>query len=166
MNKNSIIIYYTWSGNTKRISHLIKEKIECNLFEINPVTAYSENYSICLNQAKKDKKAGVTPELKEYPNDLDSYDYIFIGTPIWWHTMVPPLFTFLQNIDLSGKTIIPFSTHGGGGKGTFIKDLKTLCKGSIVLEDLELFGSGGPYLESEISGWLEKIGIIKNLINC
>ncbi|MGD8781316.1 MAG: flavodoxin [Ignavibacteria bacterium] len=162
MNKKSIIIYYSWSGNTKTISGLIKEKIGSNLFEINPVNAYSDTYSICLDQAKKEKRDGFTPELKEYPNDLDSYDYIFIGTPIWWHTMVPPLFTFLKNTDLSGKIIVPFCTHGGGGKGTFINDLRNLCKGSNVLKYLELFGSGGSSVAAEISAWLNIIGITNN----
>lgn len=162
MNKKQIIIYYSWSGNTETVARLIQEKIGAQIFEVNPVKAYSSDYRSCVDQARKEIQTGFMPEIKAVPDNLDSYDIIFIGTPIWWHTMAPPVFTFLKDTDLSGKTIVPFCTHGGGGKGHFTDDVTKLCKNATILDDLVLYGNGGTAAASEIMTWLNRIEIIKN----
>ena len=162
MNKKPIIIYYSWSGNTKTVARLIQKKIGGPLFKVDPIQAYPSSYRSCVDQAKKEIQVGFMPELKAIPDNLDSYDVLFIGTPIWWHTMAPPVFTFLKHADLTGKTIAPFCTHGGGGKGHFTDDVAKLCKNSVVLEDLVLNGNGGKRVESEILTWLNRIERIIN----
>ena len=154
MHKKALIIYYSWSGNTERIAKLIQEKVDGQLFKLEPVQAYSSNYRSCVDQAKKEIQNGFMPELKTIPDNLDSFDMIFIGSPNWWSTMAPPVLSFLKQNDLSGKTIIPFLSHGGGGKGHYAEEIKKVCKKSIVLEDLALYGNGGTTAESEIVGWL------------
>ena len=165
MNKEPIIIYYSRSGNTETVARLIQKKTGGRLFEVNPVQAYPSNYSSCVDQAKKEIQTGFMPELEAVPDNLDSYYVIFIGTPIWWHTMSPPVFTFLNHADLSGKTIVPFCTHGGGGKGHYINDVIKLCKHSVVLDDLVLYGNGGKTAESEIMTWLNRIEMNKGDIS-
>lgn len=161
MKKKALIIYYSWSGNTESIARLIQEKIDGQLFELNPVKAYSSNYRACTEQVKKEIQNGITPELKAVPTNLDKYDTIFIGSPNWWSTMAPPVFAFLKQADLSGKTIVPFCTHGGGGKGRYANELKKLCGNSIILECLALYGNGGTATESAISNWLQRIEFYK-----
>ena len=159
MDQKPIIIYYSWSGNTKTVARLIQNKIGGQLFEVNPVQAYPSKYNSCVDQAKKEIQTGFMPELKAVPDNLGSNDVIFIGTPIWWYTMAPPVFTFLKHADLTGKTIVPFCTHGGGGKGHFTDDVTKLCKNSTILDDLVLYGNGGTTAASEIMAWLNRIQI-------
>ncbi len=163
MMKKIVIIYYSWSGNTETVARLIQEKTGGQLFEVHPVQAYPSDYRSCVDQAKKEIQAGFMPELKAIPDNLDSYDVIFIGSPIWWYTMAPPVFTFLNHADLTGKTIVPFCTHGGGGKSHYTDDVTKLCENSTILDDLVLYGSGGNSAESEILTWLNRIEIMKNV---
>ncbi|MFL0196034.1 flavodoxin [Clostridium sp. WILCCON 0269] len=158
MNKKIFIIYYSWSSNTGNIARLIQQETGGQLFEVNPVQAYPSNYGTCVEQAKKEIHSGFMPELEAIPDNLDSYDVIFIGTPIWWHTMAPPVFTFLSHADMSGKTVVPFCTHGGGGKGHYINDISKLCKNSIVLDELVVYGDGGKSAELDVQAWLNRIG--------
>ena len=163
MKKTGIIIFYSWSGNTGCIARLIQMQTGAQLFEIDPVNAYPAYYSECVKQAKKEIRGNFMPELVEMPDNLSDHDIVFIGSPIWWHTMAPPIFTFLSQVDLPGKIVIPFCTHGGGGKGHFPDDVAALCQNSTVLEDLELFGNSGRSAEKDISDWLTRIGIIESV---
>lgn len=89
--------------------------------------------------------------------NLASYDVIFVGTPIWWGTIAPPVATFLAESDLTGKIIIPFCTHGGYGAGQSLEDIKKLAPKSRVLEELVLKGSS-TYEQKNIFAWLSKLG--------
>ena len=116
MNENNLIVYYAWSGNTGSVAGNIQQHTGGTLFKIEPVKVYPSNYGPCVDQAKEEINTRVMPELKAYPYNIESYERIFIGTPIWWYTMTPPLLTFLSNSELLGKTVIPFCTHSSGGK--------------------------------------------------
>lgn len=158
MSKKVFIIYYSWSGNTGNIARLIQHKTGGQLFEVNPVQDYPSDYGACVEQAKKEINSRFMPELKAIPDNLDSYDVIFIGTPVWWHTMAPPVFTFLSHTDLAGKTVVPFCTHGGSGKGHYINDVAKLCQNSVVLDELVVYGNGGKSAETDVMAWLNRIG--------
>lgn len=162
MNSKILIIYYSWSGNTNNIARLIQQAIGGQLFEVNPVQTYPRNYNTCVERAKKEIYSGFKPEIKAIPDNLDSYDVIFIGTPIWWYTMAPPIFTFLTHSDLSGKTLVSFCTHGGSGEGHYINDIAKLCPNSIILDNLTIYGNGGKSSESEISTCMNRIEIKKS----
>ena len=88
-----------------------------DLLEIIPETPYSENYNTVVDQAKDEIRHGYHPTIKKDNVDLNSYDTVYLGSPIWWGTMAPPVMNFLSENDLDGKTILPFTTHGGGGRG-------------------------------------------------
>ena len=159
MKNRILIIYYSWSGNTEHVAELIGRNTGGQLFSIKPVQEYPGTYGECVKQAKKEIKGGCMPELKAVPDNIDQYDTFFIGSPIWWSTMAPPVQTFLSEADLSGRRIVPFCTHGGGGKGRFTGDVAESCVDSIILEDLEVYGSGGGSTESSVRSWLERIGM-------
>lgn len=159
MDVNGIILYYSWSGNTQKIAEIIQQKTRGELFELKPATPYPRNYSVCTQKAKQEIAVGSTPELKALPHHLKNYDCIFVGSPIWWHTMAPPLLSFLKSADVSGKQIIPFCTHGGGGAGGFSRDIAAQCTNAVLHDSLVLFGDGGSAAESDITAWLERLNL-------
>ena len=156
---SNLIVFYTWSGNTKKIAETIQGMSGGELLEIKPVNAYPQKYSACTNQAKKEIQSGFLPEIKSYPDELDGLENIFFGTPIWWGTMAPPLHTFLSRVDLAGKKIFPFCTHGGGGEGRLLRDIRTFCPDSDIAEELVLYGDGGRNLEAEFRDWIGHLGL-------
>lgn len=157
--KNDILIaYYSWSGNTRKIAELIKRETGGTLFEIEPVQPYTTDYRAVVAQAKEEIQAGFLPEIKAVP-EITSYTVAFLGTPIWWHTMAPPLAAFIDRFDLNGKTVIPFHTHGGGGVGVFETDIGKMCPNSTVTEGFGAYNSGGSETITEIGAWLSFIGL-------
>lgn len=159
--KNRLILYYSWSGNTRTVAGKIQEQAGGELFELELVHPYPRIYNACTDRAKQEIRTGHAPALKAMP-DLDGTDTVFIGSPNWWSTMAPPVLTFLRYADLSGKTVVPFCTHGGGGKGRYVNDVVSQCGDSTVLDDLALYGDGGRVAASEIAAWLKRIGMIQN----
>lgn len=160
MSRQVLIVYFTWSGNTRKVASLIQKKIGGTIFEIQPEASYPKSYTETVEQAKKEIQAGYKPPLKAEIENIESYDTIFIGSPNWWGTIAPPVATFLSKYDLSGKTIVPFCTHGGGGMGRMIQDIIKLCPHSTILSGFEIYGSSVGNAEVKISEWLNKRGII------
>ncbi len=157
--KNAIlVVYYSWSGNTRKIAEIVAHKTGGTLFEIEPVQPYTTDYRAAVIQAKEEIKADFRPELKAMP-EISSYKVVFLGTPIWWHTMAPPLATFIERFNLNGKTIVPFHTHGGGGVGTFEKDIARMCRNSTVKKGFGVYNSGGSEILAMIDSWLNSVGL-------
>ena len=154
MNK-SIVIYYTWAGHTKAMAEIISNLTGAALLEINPTTPYSDNYNTVVVQAKKEIQDGYLPSIKTSDYDLTRFDTIYIGTPIWWGTMAPPLASFLKEQDFKGKTIMPFSTHGGGGKGHCDSDIEKLCSGAQIMPMHTAYEGGGKTAEKDMAAWIE-----------
>ncbi len=161
MDRGILIAYFTWSGNTRRIAYFIHEVVGGTLFVIEPETPYPHSYNLTLQQAKREIQAGYKPPLRSKVDSCQPYEVIFVGSPNWWSTIAPPVATFLSEHDLSGRTIVPFSTHGGGGQGRVISDIKKLCPQSTVLEGLAVPGSEAKNAQSKVLAWLQKIGLIE-----
>ena len=156
--KNDILIaYYSWSGNTRKIAGLIERKTGGTLFEIEPVLPYTTDYQAAVAQAKEEIKAGFRPDLKSMP-EITLYKVVFLGTPIWWHTMAPPLAALIDRSDLNKRTVVPFHTHGGGGVGSFEEDITKMCPNATVTKGFGAYNSGGSETITEISAWLSSIG--------
>ncbi len=158
--KNGILIaYYSWSGNTREIAKLIKKETGGTLFEIEPARPYTTNYSAAVAQAKEEIGSGFQPELKAMPADAKPYSVVFLGTPIWCSTMAPPLASFIDRFDLNSKTVIPFHTHGGGGAGSFERDIKTMCPNATVKQGFGAYNRGDSHTPAAICDWLRSMGI-------
>lgn len=114
-------------GNTEIIAKEIAKLTNSDIFKIEPMVEYSNDYSECIDEAKKDQRVGARPELKEFPNDLDQYDVIYLGYPNYWGTMPMVMFTFLENANLENKIIKPFCSNEGSGLGRSEEDIKKLC---------------------------------------
>jgi flavodoxin len=156
---NMLVAYFSWSGNTRNIAKEIHSLVGGDIFEIEPVKAYSSDYNTCLDEAKREQQAQARPALKTHVTDMTKYDVIFLGYPNWWASIPMPIASFLEEYDLSGKTIIPFSSHGGGRLGQSVSAIAKLSPQSKILEALSVHYSGGRSLRNDISVWLKKIGI-------
>ena len=159
---NILIAYFSWSGNTENAAQIIQEQTGADIIELNPAEPYSSNYSEVLDQAQKDMNADARPELANHVENMEQYDTILLGYPNWWATIPMPVATFLEEYDFSGKTIIPFCSHGGGGFGQSITDISKLAPNSRIGEGLSIHYSGGTSLENGITTWLNSNGVATN----
>lgn len=121
IDEKILVVYFSHSGNTRTVAEQITRSTGADLFEIQPQEAYPTDYHSVVNQAKKEINTNHRPALKNDVQDFDKYDIIFIGSPNWWSTIAPPVATFLERHDFSGKTIVPFMTHGGGRFGILFR---------------------------------------------
>ena len=140
-------------GNTERVAEFIQQAVGGDLFEIQTVKEYAVDYTRCTEEAKEELRAKARPELKEYPDSLDSYDTIFLGYPNWWGTMPMACYTFLEKYDLSGKTIIPFCTHEGSGMGGSEREIKKTCPEAVLKKGLPVHGAEAAESAAEVSAW-------------
>lgn len=157
-NKKLLIAYFSHSGNTKEVAEYIYKETGGDLFEIKTEGTYPDDYEPMTEQVKKEIDAGYRPKLLNKVENIGQYDVIFIGSPNWWGTISPQVSSFIESHDLSGKTIIPFITHGGGGVQNTVKNLTEQCKGCNVTDN-PWVGYGSRTLG--ISGWLEDLGFKK-----
>ena len=161
MAEHNLIVYYSRSGNTRGIAHLIQQQVGGTIHEIQPAVPYPSSYDAVVDQAGEEIQAGYKPPLKTKLDHIKSYDTVFVGSPNWWNTIAPPVATFLSEYDLSGKTVVPFCTHGGGGLGRIGRDIAVLCPHSTVLTSFEIYGSGRGDAQARVSAWLRRIGMIQ-----
>jgi len=146
-------------GNTEVVAKIIKEIMGGDLFRIEAVKTYPVDYTEATEVAQQELRANARPKLTGHPENMASYNVIFLGYPNWWGTMPMPVFTFLEEYDLSGKTIVPFCTHEGSSMGRSVTDIKKLCPRSTILDGLAVRGGDAKNAHNEVSAWLSNIGI-------
>lgn len=152
--KKVLIIYFSWSGNTREIAKQIHQLVGGDIFEIQRAEKYPVSYNAVLDIAKKEIRTGDKPELKNKPVTIDEYDTIFIGYPNWWNTFPAPVLSFLSEFDFSGKTIIPFCTHGGGGIGKSVSNIEKQCPKAEVLNAFSINGNAVRNNNAKVENWL------------
>lgn len=143
-------------GNTEVAATMIQKITGSDMFYIEAVKSYPEDYKECTEVAGVELHQNARPELTRKVDDMESYDVIFLGYPNWWGTFPMPVFTFLESYDFSGKTIIPFCTHEGSGMGRSEDDIKKLCPGAKVIKGLPIRGGSVKGVEKEIFQWIQK----------
>ena len=162
MKNKKLLVFYTYTGHTKYIAKMIKQKINCDILEIKPKKPYSENYEIVVDEYQNNESVKETPEIEKIDVNLDKYDEIIVGSPVWWYTITPPIRTFLKENNLSGKTIIPFATNAGWLGRTF-KEIKSLCTNSKVEKEMNIVFTEDYKVnelvtkEKEIDKWIESL---------
>lgn len=144
-------------GNTEIIAEMVHKAVGGDLFEVETVNGYSDDYQTCTEEAQKELDENARPELKKYMDSLDGYDTVFVGYPNWWGTMPMAMFAFLERYDLKGKRIIPFCTNEGSGMGSSVEDLKKFCNGAVVEEGLSIRGSESEKSGFQVSAWVRKM---------
>lgn len=131
-----LVVYFSYTDHTKQIVKMIQERISCDVLELQPVKEYSKDYQKVVDQETNNDQNKMI-EIKKFDYNLDDYDEIIIGTPVWWYTMVPAIRTFLKENDLTGKIIRPFATNAGWLGHTF-EDIKELCPNSKVISPMNI----------------------------
>lgn len=150
-----LVVYYSKSGNTKEIANQIHTVVGGDIFEIQPMVDYPQEYSQLTKQAKKEISEGYKPALKNKVANIQDYNIIFVGSPCWWSTIAPPVASFLSEYDLSGKKIIPFMTHGGSGLGHSVEDIKKQLPDSTVVDGQEFRGNNVKNASNDVAQWLK-----------
>ena len=142
-------------GNTQYIAQLIQETIGGDLFRIETVQQYP-----LVDQASDEKAAGDRPELSTHMENLDQYDVILLGYPNWWADLPMPLYTFLEEYDFSGKTIIPFVTHGGSRASRTVETIAQLQPDAAVWDDpLVLSRNDVADSAAQVIAWAEGLNL-------
>ena len=154
----TLVAYFSASGVTKRLASTLAKAVNGDLFEIVPEVPYTDadlnwmdkNSRSTLEMKDKSSRPAVSGKVE----NMASYDKIFVGFPIWWYTAPTIIKTFLEQYDLSGKTVIPFATSGGSGMGHTNRELAPSCKGA-VLKDGKRFAANAS--EAELSAWANSL---------
>ena len=138
----------------------MKEMINADTFKIEMKDPYSPVYMTCIDEAKKDLRAKARPELVSMPASIDEYDTVVLAYPNYWGTMPMAVFTFLENFDFSGKTILPLCTNEGSGMGGSERDIKKTCPGAVVKSGLSITGSDAANAAGRVKKWLAANGLV------
>lgn len=155
---------YITEGNTAKIAKIIARKTNADLFEIKTVRTYDKNYEKATQEAREEQSKKSRPELSAdlSQTEIEKYDTIFIGYPIWWGDLPMAMYTFLENKNLDGKTIVPFCTHEGSGLSGTVNTFRSMFKNSSVKNGLAIRGrtaqNDSSASEKAIDDWLENIG--------
>ena len=155
-----LLVYFSYTGHTKYIAEIIKQNINCDVIRLEPVIPYSNDYNKVVNDEQNQESSDKIPEIKDINIDLDLYDTIIIGTPVWWYRSAPVIRAFLKKYDLSNKIIIPYATNAGWLGKTF-NEIKSLCSNSKVVNEFNIVFTSN-YNKNEL---VTPIETIKNWIN-
>lgn len=157
-NSKVLVTYFTRTNNTEKIAQMIQEKTGGDIFKVEVANPYPDEYRATTEQAKKELAEGYLPPLKSKKEDIQEYDVIFVGHPIWWGTVPASMRTFLTENNLKGKVVIPFSTHGGGGAGTSVADMTALLPDSKVeTNGFTTRRANATSTERELDQWLNQM---------
>ena len=140
-------------GNTALCAEYIRKAVGGDLFEIDTVKPYSDDYMTCTEEAKAELREKARPALKQMLTDISGYDNIFVCGPCWWGTYPCAVFTQLEALDFTGKKVLALMTHEGSGLGHCERDLKALCKGATFGKGLAIHGGDAPRSESTVAKW-------------
>ena len=160
MSKKILVAYFSASGVTAKAAWKLSEAMGADLYEIKPKVPYS---SADLNWMDKKSRSSVEmndpssrPTIAEKLADMEKYDVVFVGFPIWWYVAPTIINTFLESYDFSGKTIIPFATSGGSGMGKTNEKLGPSCPGATLLQGKLLNGN---LSEDSLKNWVKNLNL-------
>lgn len=151
---------YIEVGNTEVVCGKISELIEADTFKIEMKQPYSAQYMTCIDEAKKDLKENVRPELVSMMDSIDKYDTVILAYPNYWGTIPMAVATFLEAYDFTGKTILPLCTNEGSGMGSSESDIRKYAKGASLKKGLPITGSQAANSKATVEKWLKGNGLM------
>ena len=158
-NSKILVAYFSWGGTTRRMAQQIAEQTGGTLFEIEPVVPYPAEYTPCTEVALEERDTDARPAIKNTVEDMESYDIVFIGCPVWWHTAPMIISTFTESYDLKGKIVVPFCTYASTYRDETLRKIVDLTPESTHLAGLGL--TSGSVNSSNIATWLKNINVVK-----
>ena len=178
-NSNILIAYFTWAdntvvedpssvdvdattsasvlapGNAAKLASWIQQEVGGDLHSIVVEEPYSSDYDECLDRAADEKAENARPALASHVDNMEDYDIVFLGFPNWWYTLPMPVLTFVEEYDWSGKTVVPFVTHGTGGLSSTIRDLTAALPEDVtILEPIGVYRPEVDASQSAIQEWI------------
>ena len=151
-------------GNTSIIAHMIAEQTGADLFEIKAVNPYPTSHSELLEVSRKEMSDKARPQIADTVDNMDDYDTVFIGYPNWWGDMPMIVYNFLESYDLSGKTIVPFCTHGGSGLSGTERTIGNITGGTMA-DGFAIAGTTAQNdrdtAKSKVTEWLRDGGFVE-----
>ena len=156
-----LVLYYSQTSNTKTVATEIATRLGADTEEIVAVKPYDGDFQATISRSMEERQQGVTPEIKPIAADLSKYDVVFIGYPIWFGTYAPPVATLLNQVDLSGKKVVPFCTFGSGGLETSVKDLASKQPKAEILPGYGVRAARMAAVQKEVDQFLKAGGFVK-----
>ena len=153
-----LVVYFSQTGNTETVANFIHEAVGGDIVKLETEQTYTSDYNELLDVAQEERRNNARPALRTQINNMAEYDTIFLGYPIWWGDMPMPIYTFLDNYDLSGKTIAPFVTSGGSGLSGTPQDIQAEEPNAAVTEGLSIRDNNVGSSQSAVEQWLSQIG--------
>jgi flavodoxin len=143
-------------GNTEIVAGMIQEITGGDIFKIDTVKDYPADYTQTTNVAQDELSAKARPELTAKVDNMDEYDTIVLGYPNWWGAMPMAVYTFLEEYDFSGKTILPYCTHEGSGLSATEREIARECPKATVRSGLSILGTNAGSAKKSVENWLNK----------
>lgn len=156
-NSKSLVVYFSWSGNTENVAKSIQKQTNSDIFEIVASTPYSDDYDTVVDIAKEEQRSNARPKIAKSIENIEQYDTVYVGFPNWWGDMPMILYTFFDTYDLSDKTIALFCTSGGSGLSDTVNEVKSLEPKATVTEGLHIGSDASSTPDSAVSEWLKQI---------
>lgn len=138
-DKKVLVVYFSETGNTQKLAKLISDEVGGDFRRIETVKPYPTGQEL-FDYTKNERDEDARPELKDLEVNMDDYDVVFVGYPIWWYTLPMPIYTFFDKYDFDDKIIVPFNTHEGSGDGGTYSTIKNWEKNAKVLDGLAIRG--------------------------
>ena len=151
---STVVINGEVLGNTQYMAQVIQRTTNADIYRIEPQNPYPTDHTTLVAQAREEQDQDTRPAIKDAISDFDSYDTVFIGYPIWWSDLPQILYTFFDTYDFSGKTVIPFSTHGGSSFAGTPATIQSLEPGAKMLDGLTISRNNIQDAEQEIVSWV------------
>ena len=161
VDNSTVVINGETLGNTQYMAYVIQENTGANIFRIVPETPYPTNHSELVNLAQNEQRNKARPKFKGEIENFAEYDTVFVGYPNWWSDMPMIMYTFFDTYDFSGKTIIPFNTHGGSGFSSTISTIRSLGPNATVKDGKSISRNSIQNAEKEIIDWVKSLGFEK-----
>ena len=159
--KKVLVLYYSQTSNTKAVAQELATKLGADIEEMTLAAPYDGDFQATIARVQQEREQGIKPELKPIQADLSQYDVIFLGYPVWFGTMAPPMLSFVESTDLSGKKIVPFCTFGSGGLDSSIRDLKEKQPKAEILPGYGVRAARIKAMPAEVDEFLKAGGFIE-----
>lgn len=156
-----LVLYYSQNATTKAVAEELQTRLEADIEEIVPVQPYDGSFQETIERGRKERESGNLPEIRPLASDLSGYDIIFLGYPIWFGTYAPPMASLLDQVDLSGKKVVPFCSFGSGGLVSSVRDLAAKQPGAEILPGYGVRAARIASMPAEIDRFLKEGGFVE-----
>ncbi|MFE5023136.1 flavodoxin [Streptomyces sp. NPDC056656] len=146
-------------GNTEVMARKICELLDCDMYRIEAADPYSDGYDATVKRNVREQDADARPAIKGALPDLDGYTTVLLGSPVWNVRAPMIMTTFTEQLDLSGKTVVPFTTHAMSGLGTTADDYAASCRSATLAKGLAVQGEEVERADRAITAWLQRVGL-------